>query len=74
MVRAMLADVFILIEANDSDHQNEAGGDTDGWEMSLVKGSTRAVGCHPEGPRDRWGPRGWEWGHGQDHILVFPSR
>lgn len=53
MVRAMLADVFILIEANDSDHQNEAGGDTDGWEMSLVKGSTRAVGCHPEGPRDR---------------------
>lgn len=45
MVRAMLADVFILIEANDSDQQNEKGGDTDGWEMSLVK----SVGVNYEG-------------------------
>ena len=43
----MLADVFILIVVNDSELQNEVGGDTDGWEMSLVK----SVGVNYEGLR-----------------------
>ena len=75
-VRAMSADVFILIGADDMEHEwGRRGQGNEPGEVSggkLWRAPPRELGCHQNGPKDTdRALEGWEWSHGQDHISRF---